>query len=680
MKVTADDCSLITVCVPTYKRAHLLPRLLKALEDQDLPPGISFEILFVDNDPDRSAEATVLEYSRKSRVPVRYLSEPVQGIARVRNRLIDEAHGHWLAFIDDDEWPTAHWLQSLFKTWGSGKADIVFGPVLPFYPENIPRWVRVSRVFERPIFAEGAALSVGQIGGGNFFCERGLFIKFGVRFSETFNSGGEDAELFDRVAKAGAKFIGSNNAVAYEHVPEERVHVSWWLRRAFYGGHRHARIYHLQNRSPRYFVWAGAKAAFLSALIFPSMLLGRLGLVKVGIPFMANLGKLATLLRSKPSRRRRAEKPIILVIGPTPPPHHGVAMATRMLLDLKMQGLFHLSHLELADRRGIAHVDQPDLYDVFLFIRQWFTLLWKFLRDRPHIAYLPISQTTLGVIRDSLFIWPSFLFGARIVLHLHGGNFRRWYEERDGLTRAYVRLLLKTTARVVVLGASLKPLFSGLVPESRISVVPNGIEWGKPRGRGGRSAGGRRFRILYLGTLTRLKGVLVLVAAIPLTLKRRPDVEFVFAGGWFDPKDRREAEAAITQAGVEGHVIWTGPVKGEEKEALFASADLFVFPGVQQEGQPLVVIEAMAAGLPILFTDRGCLRETVIAEENGREVRINDPEDLAEQIVRMLENPEGMREMGRRSRARYEANYTEKIFLQRMVVLFSLVMRKGDRC
>lgn len=371
------------------------------------------------------------------------------------------------------------------------------------------------------------------------------------------------------------------------------------------------------------------------------------------------------------------EKTRILIIGPTPPPHHGVAMAIRMLLDLKMRDLFDLSHLDLADRRGIAHVDQPDLHDVFLFIRQWFTLIWKLLRERPHIVYLPISQTTLGVIRDSLLIWPAFLFGARIVLHLHGGNFRRWYEGRSALFRFYVRLLLKATTRVVLLGTSLKPLFSGLVPDSRISVVPNGIEWGKARSASGKPARKKRFRILYLGTLNRLKGVLVLLAAVPLTLKRRRDVEFVFAGGWSHLSDRREAEALLSRMDAADHVFFTGPMEGEAKEDLFASADLFVFPGVQQEGQPLVVIEAMAAGLPILFTDRGCLRETVIAEENGREVRTNDPEDLAEKIAQMLENPEVMREMGRRSRARYEENYTAKIFFQRMVVLFLKVGREG---
>ena len=62
----------------------------------------------------------------------------------------------------------------------------------------------------------------------------------------------------------------------------------------------------------------------------------------------------------------------LLIIGPTPPPYHGVAMAIRTLLDSKLKESFTLSHLELADRRGIGHVNKPDLHDVVLFFRQWF--------------------------------------------------------------------------------------------------------------------------------------------------------------------------------------------------------------------------------------------------------------------------------------------------------------------
>lgn len=369
-----------------------------------------------------------------------------------------------------------------------------------------------------------------------------------------------------------------------------------------------------------------------------------------------------------------AEKPTLMVIGPTPPPHHGVSMATQMLLTSSLAERFRLVHLDTADRRGIQHVDQPDLYDLFLFARQWIGLLRWLLRERPQMTYLPISQSTIGFLRDSFFVWPAYWFGSRIILHLHGGNFRAWYEKQGGWVKGYVRFVLRRTARVVVLGESLKILFQDLVAPGKISVVPNGIDWARQAGSPSETAAPkRRDRILHLSTLNRLKGALVLIQAIPMVLKARRDVEFVFAGAWSRLEDRKETESFILKHDLADHVRFTGHLEGAAKRALFESSDLFVFPGVQQEGQPLVVIEAMAAGLPVLFTARGCLRETVIDGENGLEVGLNDPEDLAKKMIWMLNHPEEMKMMGLRSRRRYEAFYTGEQFIQNMIHVLNQV-------
>ena len=77
----------------------------------------------------------------------------------------------------------------------------------------------------------------------------------------------------------------------------------------------------------------------------------------------------------------------------------------------------------------------------------------------------------------------------------------------------------------------------------------------------------------------------------------------MLAGPWLNEEDRREAESFIALHGLSGHVVFTGPVSTlEHKRSIYSSADLFVFPGLQQEGQPLVVIEAMAAGLSVVVS------------------------------------------------------------------------------
>lgn len=364
----------------------------------------------------------------------------------------------------------------------------------------------------------------------------------------------------------------------------------------------------------------------------------------------------------------------LLVIGPTPPPFHGVSVAMRLLLDSSLRERFQISHVDLADRRGIAHVDKPDLHDVALFLKQWVSLLLALLRRRPALVYLAISQSTIGFLRDSLFIWPARWCGSRVILHLHGGSFRRWYEGRGRFMKAYVRRTLRAVAQVIVLGESLRSLFDGLIDGGRIAVVPNGVPWDRSVTVGTPTIPKHRScRVLHLGTLNHLKGTLVLVSAVPLIAGLRPDVEFVLAGIWSHAEDRRDAESFIARQGIGGAIIFTGPVSGAEKRALFESADLFVFPGLQEEGQPLVVLEAMAAGLPVLFTDRGCLRETVRDGEHGLEVRAGDPQHLAERMLWLLDRPAEMKAMGMRSRIRYQACYTSERFLADMGKVFDSV-------
>lgn len=360
----------------------------------------------------------------------------------------------------------------------------------------------------------------------------------------------------------------------------------------------------------------------------------------------------------------------ILVIGPTPPPYHGVAVAIETLLNSRFRDVFDVAHLELADRRGIGHVNQPDLHDVWLFLRQW-VRLWRLLfARRPQAAYLVLSQTTIGFLRDSLLMWPAVLMGARIIVHVHGGAFRDWYESRWSIMQAYVRAVLSLVSKMIVLGDSLRGMFDGLLPDDRVAVVPNGVEipWDEPAHD--YPCGTRPWRILHLNTLNRMKGTLVLLAAIPTILRNRKDVAFIFAGSWSHSIHRRVAEWYIAQHRLQPYVTFLGEVTGEAKDECLRDADIFVFPGVQQEGQPMVVLEAMAAGLPIVFTNQGCLRETVVNGECGVEVYVNDPYDLAMRICALLEHPEDQRRFGRNARRRCQLLYDKARHIERMINVF----------
>jgi glycosyltransferase involved in cell wall biosynthesis len=363
-------------------------------------------------------------------------------------------------------------------------------------------------------------------------------------------------------------------------------------------------------------------------------------------------------------------KSSILIIGPTPPPRHGVSTMIQLILESPLARRFRVSQVELADRRGIAYVDKPDLHDVRLFLRQWVGVLAA-LRKRPQVTYLALSQSTIGFLRDSFFLWPAWMLGSRTIVHLHGGDFRRWYRGRTRLMQAYVRGTMRRVSRGIVLSESLRVQFDGLLPADRIIVVPNGVPWERSSTDCGRTWPKRgSCRVLYLGTLNRSKGTLVLLTAIATAARVRPDVEFVLAGPWSHAEDEQEAASFVAAEGLAATVLFPGPVEEPEKHTLFESADLFVFPSIQQEGQPLVVLEAMAAGLPVLYTDRGCLRDTVPDGECGLVVRPGDPEDLAHKLLRLLDDPALLKRLGMKSRERYRALYSAERFLTAVQTVF----------
>ncbi len=229
---------------------------------------------------------------------------------------------------------------------------------------------------------------------------------------------------------------------------------------------------------------------------------------------------------------------------------------------------------------------------------------------------------------------------------------------------------------MIILGESLRPLFSGLVPDQRITVVPNGIAWLGQESYAQRPTAVPPFRVLHLSTLNRLKGVLDLLASIPSILKVRQDVQFILAGPWSHSSDQEEATRFIFEHRLEKKVTFPGAVTTtEHKYSLYEEADIFVFPGVQQEGQPLVALEAMAAGLPVLFTNRGCLRETILDGVAGLEIRSQDPQHLAERLLWLLDRPEEIARMGKNARERFMAHYTQRHFIANMQDVLESTMK-----
>ena len=225
----------VTVGVCTYRRPELLRLTLESLMQQTLPAS-DFEVVVVDNDTERSAQALVESLTSRPHGPtLRYFVEPGRGVSHVRNQCVAQARGDWLAFIDDDEEARPDWLSQLLSAQQRYSADVVLGPVNPLLPDDAPSWLRaLGRSTDKPDMATGTPVPPGYGGAGNALIRRSLVLARGAApFQPALSlTGGEDTELFNWLRQGGAVLVWCGEAWADEHQPASRLRLRHYLYRS----------------------------------------------------------------------------------------------------------------------------------------------------------------------------------------------------------------------------------------------------------------------------------------------------------------------------------------------------------------------------------------------------------------------------------------------------------------
>jgi glycosyltransferase involved in cell wall biosynthesis len=363
-------------------------------------------------------------------------------------------------------------------------------------------------------------------------------------------------------------------------------------------------------------------------------------------------------------------KPRVLILGKLPPPYMGPAIATEILLNSDLKNQFELLHVNTKANDSLATLGKWSFTKFFRNIGIYLSLLSVILKRRPHLVLIPISQTTTGFLKDFFFIAVSKLTFRKVLIQLRGSNFKSWIDQSSWLTRKLVKTTLGTTQGVIVLGENLKYLFEGIFPSKNIFVVPNGGNYVIPK----RVQKNAVTRILYLANLQSSKGIEDLLEASRVLKNKSVNHFFLdVAGDWRDERTKDKCMRLVEENNLPVHFY--PAVSGEEKFSMLGNADVFVFTPRAPEGHPWVIVEAMAAGLPIISTDRGAITESVKHGVNGFIVGIQKPGEIADKMKLLIEDKELRQRMSEAGRKLYEANFTEEKMVDRYVEVFTTVIK-----
>ena len=226
----------ISVCVCTYRRNRSLARLLQNLALQDTRGRFTHSVVVVDNDAARSAEADVARLGSELGLDIVYGVEPERTIPAARNHAIGLARGSFIGIIDDDEFPPSHWLVTLYEAVQAYRVDGALGPVYPFFEQPPPAWIMKSGLLELPQWPTGSLLQWNQTRTGNVLLKKDVFDREGIRFDESYRTGGSDQAFFRLAMGLGYRFIAVEEAPVYEVVPPKRWDKRYFLQRALVNG------------------------------------------------------------------------------------------------------------------------------------------------------------------------------------------------------------------------------------------------------------------------------------------------------------------------------------------------------------------------------------------------------------------------------------------------------------
>ena len=347
-------------------------------------------------------------------------------------------------------------------------------------------------------------------------------------------------------------------------------------------------------------------------------------------------------------------RPRLLIIGPLPPPLGGVQLVIDMQRRSQLAEEFDLDVVDTSKRQLRWAVENPTWKTPFYFVRDFSRLARALARLRPDVA-LVHAAPSLSFLRDWMFMIAARLAGAKVICHYHGTLHTRFPSGETRSGRFIGRVLMLAAHRVIVLGPTYQREMGNAWRRDDVAWAPNMADvalfrdmpadtpapWLAPGDKA----------VLFVGRLSAPKGIFDLFDAIPRVLERHPEANFVLVG----VAERDELEPVIRadarRRGIASRVTFLGSLEGREKAAAFVTSKMIVVPS-WTEAFPLVIPEAMAAGLPVIATSVGAIPDFVKDGEDGFLIAAKNPGMLAESICRLLDD-EGLRQrISRRVRDR----------------------------
>jgi glycosyltransferase involved in cell wall biosynthesis len=345
----------------------------------------------------------------------------------------------------------------------------------------------------------------------------------------------------------------------------------------------------------------------------------------------------------------------LLVVGQTPPPFHGQAIAIENFVTGTFDNL-QIHYVPMSFSATIDEVGRFSVLKILKLLSLIFRIHWRTtVSGCDYLYYPPAGPNKTPVLRDIAVLLCCRWRFRKTIFHFHAAGLSTIYDNLGPILQRFFRLAYFTPDLSIILSQH-NPRDDIFLQSRRSAEIPYGIP---DPACDHRRPDNPVPRILYVSMLFRSKGIETLITAVGRLREQGHNLHVDVVGAFESLEFETECRSLVRSLQIEDCFTFHGQQVDDGKWRFFACADIFCFPSYyESESFGIVLIEALAFGIPVVSTRWRGIQSAVVDEETGFLVPIKNPEVTASKIALLLENPHLRQQMGEAGRVRYEKIHT----------------------
>jgi glycosyltransferase involved in cell wall biosynthesis len=313
------------------------------------------------------------------------------------------------------------------------------------------------------------------------------------------------------------------------------------------------------------------------------------------------------------------KKKALFILHYSPPVHGASKVGDTIINSNLINNSLKSKYIKIKSSSSINEIGKFEILKIFYSIDLFAKVCYNLILHRPSILYYTTSPSGFAFYRDLIVSIPikvyRIFFRCNIFFHYHSKGINLFTKNSNAslkLTNFFIKKV-----NIIFISNQMQKELENVKGFKKVLILKNGVEDYlndkefeeviESRNKA------NKLNLLYLSNMMKAKGYdTALDLATKLISENYNDFIIHFAGSWSSFEDEKYFTNFVKANKLENNIIYHGLVQGHEKENLFKSAKMFIFPSrYKKEVFPLSVLEALSYGLPVLAFNAGAVSEII---------------------------------------------------------------------